>query len=136
MADDPIKAKWTPVDPATAEALTNQTQSPGRAFRIGPDAVPEQLRNLPGAVAFYASTYITAMPLPLDVKAELEVTVVRHDGDTGKAYNYLFATSTDSKLYFHGPHKDFAAHHFNTASSVSIGNLFGHPFVVRYQRKP
>ena len=136
MANDPAKAKWTPIDSATAKNLIDQSAAPGQVFPLEASAVPEQLRNLPGAVSYFASSYSAPIALTPSISAGGEYAVVRHDGDTAKAYNYIFATSTDQKLYFSGPHKDFPAHHFTTSTSVSAETLFGQPFVVTWKREP
>lgn len=135
MTNDPAKAKWTPIDYEAAKSLTAATDAPGQAFPIASNAVPLQLRNLPGVVSFFASSYVAPILLSPEITAQGEVTAVRHDGDTAKAYNYIFAVSTDQKMYFSGPHKNFPAHHFASSASVPIESLFGHPFVVTWKRE-
>ena len=112
----------------TAKNLVDQSSSPGVVFPVGSNAVPQQLRNIPGAVSFFVSSYVAPVPVTPSVTAGGEFALVRHDGDTAKAYNYIFATSSDGNVYFCGPHKDFPSHHFATSTSVPIEQLFGHPF--------
>ena len=52
--------------------------------------------------------------------------VVRTDADRSKAYNFVFATSSNGAVCFNGPYKDFAEHHFATGSGIPIERLFGH----------
>lgn len=52
--------------------------------------------------------------------------IVRSDGGTLKAYNYVLASSADGRVYFNGPYKDFPSHHFFSSSQVTIESLFGH----------
>jgi hypothetical protein len=66
------------------------------------------------------------VPIAAGVTAAGEYAVVRHQGDA-RAYNYLFASSSDGCVYFAGPHTNFAAHHFDAAGPVPVGSLFGNP---------
>ena len=75
------------------------------------------------------SSYAAPVPLTPGLSAGGEIALVRHDGDMAKAYNYVFATSSNGQVCFSGPHKDFPAHHFATSTSVPVESLFGHPFV-------
>ncbi len=61
-----------------------------------------------------------------------EMAVVRTNAGFAKAYNYVFATSSDGAVYFNGPHKNFAEHHFAAGSEMPIEKLFGHaPFTKK-----
>lgn len=127
MGDDSRKVKWTPVTSTTAKHLTDLTATPGLVYPVASNAVPDQLKVIPGVVNFYVSSYAQPIPLPQGVTAGGEIALVRHDGETAKAYNYLFATSSNGIVCYTGPHKDFASHHFATSTAVPIGSLFGHP---------
>jgi hypothetical protein len=128
MTDDPSKAKWHTIDPATALTLTNQTEKPGLVYPVASNALPQQLQNLPGFVTFHVSSYGPPINLTPGMAAGGEIAVVRHDQGIGKAYNYIFGTSSNGQVCFTGPHKDFPAHHFATTAPVPIESLFGHPF--------
>jgi len=128
MTDDPSNVKWHVINSTTAKHLTDQTATPGLVYPVASYAIPYQLKNIPGIVDFYVSSYAMPIPLTPGIAADGEIAVVRHDGDTAKAYNYIFATSSNGQVYFSGPHKDFPSHHFATSTSVPIESLFGHPF--------
>jgi hypothetical protein len=123
----PPMTKWHPMTPAIARELTQRTTTPGTVFQVDADAIPEQLRNIPGAVSFFVSSYEQGVPLPSAVTASAELAVVRHDGDTAKAYNWVLACSSDGGSYFAGMHKRFEAHHFATSKAVPVESLFGNP---------
>lgn len=101
--------------------------TPGVIFPIGSNALPEQLHALPGAASYFVSSYIQGIPLTPGMTAGGEYAVVRHDGGTAKAYNYLFATSSDGQVYFAGPYKGIPSHHFAASKEVAVEGLFGHP---------
>jgi hypothetical protein len=78
-------------------------------------------------VSYFVSSYIQGVPVSPGVTAGGEYAVVRFEGDTGKAYNYLFATSSDGQVYYAGPYKGLPSHHFPASSRVPIESLFGNP---------
>ena len=127
MADQPSKADWKEIDAVAAKSLTDQTSTPGLVYPVPPDAIPPQLKRIKGAVDFYVSSYAMPIPLAAGLDARGENAAIRRDGDIAKGYNWLFATSTNGKVYFSVLHKDFPAHHFATSTSVPVENLFGHP---------
>lgn len=92
-----------------------------------------KVQNMPNGNArarpgLLVSSYAMPISLTPGIAAGGEIALVRHDGNTAKAYNYIFATSSNGQVYFSGPHKDFPSHHFVTSTSVPVENLFGHPF--------
>jgi hypothetical protein len=127
MTDGCPKTKWHPVEPTIVKRLTEGTTTPGFVFPVGASAVPQQLHGMPGAVSYFVSSYIQGAPVAPGMTAGGEYAVVRHDGDTAKAYNYVFGTSSDGHVYFAGPHKDFPSHHFAVSKAVPVESLFGHP---------
>jgi hypothetical protein len=128
MSNDPNRARWHRIDPKTAKRLTEASSSPGVVFPVRSDAVPAEFHDIKGVTSYFMSSYTAPVPLTPHLTAGAEVAVVRHDDATAKAYNYIFATSSDGQVYFSGPHKAFAAHHFATSEAVPVQNLFGHPF--------
>jgi hypothetical protein len=118
--------KWTPISPPAAEKLTQATSSPGVVFPVATNMLPAGLQAMPGAVSYFVSGYTSPMSLPKGLTAGGEMIVVRTEGDLGKAYNYLFATSNNGQVCFNGPHKHFEGHHFSATSAVNISELFGH----------
>jgi len=128
MGDTPSKAKWHQIDAVTAKTLSNHSSTPGVVYPVGSSGIPQQLQGIPGAVSFFVSSYGAPIPITPGITAGGELAVVRHDANTAKAYNYIFATSSNGLVYFSGPHKDFPSHHFPASSSVPIESLFGHPF--------
>jgi hypothetical protein len=98
-------------------------------FPVATNALPDGLQGMPGAVSYFVSGYTTPVPLPQGVTVGGEMVVVRTEADLGKAYNHVFATSTDGQVRFNGPHKHFAGHHFPASSAVVVSSPFGHhPF--------
>lgn len=128
MADDPSKVKWHAIDSIVAKHLTDYTNTPGLVYPVAPTAIPHQLQKLRGTVDYYVSSYAMPIQLTPGIAAGGEIAVVRYDGDIAKAYNYIFATSSNAMVYFCGPHKGFPSHHWATSTSVSVESLFGHPF--------
>jgi hypothetical protein len=128
MSNDPSKAKWHEIDSTAARRLTEQTATPGLVYPVAPDAIPAQLKTIPGAVDYYVSSYATPIPLTSGITAGGEIAVIRLDEGIGKADNYIFATSSNRLVYFTGPYKGIPSHHFTTSVPVPINGLFGHPF--------
>lgn len=128
MTDDATKAKWHIIDATTARHLTAQTATPGLVYPVASNAIPDQLKKIRGVVDFYVSSYASPISVTPGISAGGEIAVVRHDRDTAKAYNYIFATSSNGRVCYSGPHKGIATHHFATSTAVAIENLFGHPF--------
>jgi hypothetical protein len=128
MSADPAKAKWHAIALDAAKKLTEYTSTPGLVYPVSPAAIPYQLRSIPGTKDFYVSSYAMPIQVTPGIAAGGEIALVRHDGDTAKAYTYIFATSSNAMVYFSGPHKDFPSYHYATSTSVAIESLFGHPF--------
>lgn len=80
---------------------------------------------MPGAASYFIDVYADPLDLGNNTIAGGELAVIRNDKGLWKAYNYVFASSGDGLVYFNGPYKDFAEHHFSSTSSVSLENLFG-----------
>ncbi len=123
--DDP-RAKWHQLDPAALRALTEPSANPGVVYPVGTNALPVQIRQMPGVVAFFASSHITPTPMANSATAGAEFVVVRSAGELHKAYNYVVATSSDGKVYFNGPHYNFPGHHFASTAPVPVEALFSH----------
>ena len=128
MTDDLSKVKWHAIDSVAAKGLTDYTNTPGLVYPVASTAIPHQLQKLPGIVDYYVSSYTMPIQLTPGIAAGGEIAVVRYDGDIAKVYNYIFATSSNTMVYFSGPHKDFPSHHWATSTSVPVESLFGHPF--------
>jgi hypothetical protein len=126
MSDTSKKIKWHPIDPATVRQLTAATAAPGIVFRVDSNAVPQQLHRIQGAVSYFVSSYVQGVVVAPGLTAGGEYAVVRHEGDA-RAYNFLFATSSNRQVFYAGPHKDFAAHRFATSTAVPVESLFGNP---------
>jgi hypothetical protein len=127
MVDDASRAKWHEIGSTAAKMLIECTATPGLVYPVASTAIPDQLRRIPGLVDFYVSSYAMPIPVAPGVAAAGELALLRHQGGTSKAYNYIFATSSNGLVCFSGPHKDFSSHHFSTSAAVPIESLFGHP---------
>jgi hypothetical protein len=119
--------KWRPMDESAARKLTNVTLSPNVVYpvQLPVSAAPSNFRDMPGAVSYYASNFLSPV-LSKGVTVDGEFVVARTDGDLVKAYNYMMATSSNGSVYYSGPYKDFPAHHIQMSSPVIVSNLFGH----------
>jgi len=85
-----------------------------------------------GVASYFVSVYTAEVSIAPGITAGAEAAVVRTDGSLAKAYNFVFATSSNGQVCFTGPFKDFPEHHFATDAGVSVESFFGHgPF-----RKP
>lgn len=126
MNADDSRAKWTIIDPVALEALTKNTSSSGVIFPIGTNLLPIPLQQMSGAVSYFVSNYAQPMLLANGVTAGGELAVVRTDGELGKAYNYIYATSGNGNVVFNGPYYHFPQHHFTSTSSIAVNTLFGH----------
>ena len=125
MSSDDMFRKWTPIDHNALLELSKCTTSPG-IHQIGTTALPSPIQQMPGAVSYFVSTYSTPIDVGSSTFAGGEMAVVRTDEGIWKAYNYVFASSGDGRVYFNGPYKDFPGHHFSSTSQVSLESLFGH----------
>src|SRR5262245_49819154 len=105
MADDPSKVKWHVIGGATAKRISEQTTTPGLVYPVASNAIPEQLKKIRGVVDFYVSSYAGPISVTPSISAGGEIAAVRHDGETAKAYNYVFATSSNGQVIYSGPHK-------------------------------
>jgi hypothetical protein len=121
--------KWHQMDEIAASDLTKMTKSPGNIFTLPIDSAPSNLQQMPGAVSYFVSDYIMPQVVMNGLSIGGEIVIARTEGETLKAYNFVFATSSDGYVYFNGPHKDFENHHINKNSPIPIESLFGHtPF--------
>ena len=116
--------KWHPIDPSALSHMQQFSTSQG-IHHIGTTAMPAQLHAMPGALSYFVSAYTTPIPSGNNTMAGGELAVVRNDSGTLKAYNYVFASSGDGRVYFNGPYKDFPSHHFASSSPVPIECLSG-----------
>jgi hypothetical protein len=123
------RKKWTKVNHSAVAQLVQASSSAAVVFPLPTSALPANLKQMPGAVSYYVSAYSSSLELSSNLTAGGEMAVVRTDADRAKAYNFIFATSSDGAVYFNGPYKDFAEHHFATDTAIPIDRLFGHtPF--------
>ena len=125
MSIEEMKLKWHPIDKAALLELSKYTTSPG-IHQLGTTALPLQIQPMPGAASYFVSAYSNPVNLGNNTIVGGELAVVRNDNGLWKAYNYVFASSADDRVYFNGPYKNFPQHHFSTTASVSLENLFGH----------
>jgi hypothetical protein len=121
---DPYFPKWHPIDQPALSQMRQFSTSAG-IHQLGTTGMPMQLHGMPGAVSYFVSAYSSPIPIGSHTMAGGEMVVVRNDGGTLKAYNYVLASSGDSRVYFNGPFKDFSSHHFASSSPVAIESLFG-----------
>jgi len=128
VADDVKITKWHSMDEIAARALTAKTQAPDRVFPVPLSGLPVGIQEMAGLVSAYASHYLTTQPVLGGVSAVGEFAAVRTESASAKAYNYVFGVSSDGKVYFAGPFKDFPAHHFQSSQPIPVVSLFvGHP---------
>lgn len=129
MSKSDQKMEWHQMDKIAASELIQHTQSPDLVYPIPIDKLPSRLQKIPGAVSYFVSGYLKHEELSNNLTVGGEIVIARTEGETGKAYNYVIATSGDGNVYFNGPYKDFENHHFDKNSSIPIESLFGHtPF--------
>lgn len=128
--------KWHPMSEAEAQSITNATKSPGLVYSLPIEEAPSNLQQMPGARSYFVSDYLTTIAFKDGLKIGNEIVIERTEEKLTKAYNFAVATSSDGKVYFNGPYKDFEGHNINSASSVPIVSLFGHsPFTVTANTK-
>lgn len=125
MSSDEILRKWHPIDQGALLELSKYTTSPG-IHQLGTTALPSQIQPMPGAASYFVRAYSSPINMGNNTIAGGELVVVRNDQGLWKAYNYVFASSGDGRLYFNGPHKNYPEHHFLSTSAVSLESLFGH----------
>lgn len=124
MSSEIFFPKWTPIDQAALESMQQFTTSPG-IHSLGTTALPMPLQQMPGVVSYFVSEYSMPVPIGNNTVVGGELAVVRADGGTNKAYNYVFASSNDGRVYFNGPFKNFPEHHFTLSNQVPLEKLFG-----------
>ena len=125
MTTEGFFPRWHLIDQGSLSNMQQFTTSPG-IHQLGTTALPAQIQQMPGAVSYLVSQYSAPIPLGSNTVAGGEFVVVRTDGETHKAYNYIFASSADQRVYFNGPFKSFPNHHFSSTSEVALESLFGH----------
>lgn len=112
------------IDSAAAQALTTFTNSPGVIYPVGTNALPVQLKQMPGVASYYVSGYVNPQVLANGLTVGGEMLVARIDGATTKNYNYVFGTNSNNNVQFTGPFKGFG-HHVMSGQSVPVNSLFG-----------
>ena len=125
MSSDDMLRKWTPIDKNALSEISKLTTSPG-IHQLGTTALPSPIQQMPGAVSYFVSAYSAPITMGSNTVAGGELAVIRTDQGMWKAYNYVFASSGDGRVYFNGPYKTFPDHHFSSTSQVSLESLFGH----------
>ena len=124
-----LSRRWTLVDQQAAAQITRVTSTPGIVFPLNVSAVPQAIQQMAGVVSYFVSGYTTQYHVQQGITAGGELALVRTEGSSTKAYNYIFATSSNGQIYFNGPYKEFKGHHFDTSAAISVSSLFGHgPF--------
>ena len=120
--------KWHSMDKLAAQQLVDATQSPGVVFpvELPMRAALSQFQAIPGAVSYFVSNFLNPVVSSNGLTIGGEIVLARTDAELVKNYNYMFATSTDAKLYFCGPFKNFDPHHFQSSTPVPVETLFGH----------
>jgi hypothetical protein len=111
--DKPVepRSKWTELDHAAGEEIAVATNTPGQILVLPLTALPNGIAKMPGAISYFVSAYTAPKVVSPALTVGGEMAVLRTDAGLRKAYNYVFATSSDGKLYFNGPYKDFTGHH-------------------------
>ena len=123
------RKKWTKVDQSAVAELVHASSSPGVVFPLPISALPDNLKQMPGAVSYFVSSYTSPVSLSSALTAGGEMAVIRTDADRAKVYNYVFATSSNGAVCFNGPYKNFPEHHLDIGRAIPIEVLFGHsPF--------
>lgn len=125
MSNDKMIRKWTPIDQSALSEISKCTTSPG-IHQVGTTALPFPMQQMPGAAAYFVSAYSTPIVMGSNTLAGGELAVLRTNQGLWKAYNYVFASSGDGRVYFNGPYKNFPEHHFSSTSQVTLESLFGH----------
>lgn len=126
MPTDDLLRKWTPIDGVALARIQECSPSTG-IHSLDASVLPSQIQRMPGAVSYFVCAYPTPVRIGNnETIAAGELAVVRKDAELWKAYNYVIASSGDGRVYFNGPYKHFAEHHFTSTSDVSLESLFGH----------
>jgi|SRR3990172_8743672 len=126
MSNDELFPKWSPFGPNALLELSKCMPS-SSIHQLEATALSSQIQKMPGVAFYFAKPY--SMPVTIgstDTFARGEFVVVRRDQEMWKAYNFVFGSSRDDRLYFNGPYKNFTEHHFKSTSEVSLESLFGH----------
>lgn len=123
------RPRWTPIDKTAVEKITAASTTPGLVLPLPVADLPESIQPMPGIVSYCVSSYAAPISIGSALTAGGELAVVRTDGDLNKAYNYIFASSSNGEVYFNGPYKDFAQHHSPKRKPVIYFTIFGNtPF--------
>jgi hypothetical protein len=121
-----VPTKWTKIDAAAAQKLTEATECPGVVYPIDISDVPSSLKAIRGIQSCFVTAYTSGVQADAGTLATGEIALVRRDGDIPKGYNYVIATSSGPERYFAGPFKLFDGHHMSTTDGVAVASLFGH----------
>lgn len=117
--------EWHEVDFNAASELTKATKAPDQVYRFDISNAPENFTRMPGACSYFVSAYKNPVEISGEVKVGGEMVVGRTHKDLLKNYLYYFASSSDGKVCFAGPYKDFYGHHIASSEPVDIETLFG-----------
>ena len=125
----PRRTTWVPIDRSQAEHLTRATSAPGSVFELAASALPAGLTRMQGALSYFASGYTSSVNSQPGLTIGGKMLVFRTQGQTLKAYGYVFATSSDRQVYFEGNYKFFPGHHSPVGAPIAVSSLFdGIPF--------
>jgi hypothetical protein len=122
----PLNA-WNKCDETMATQLTACTYNPGHVYPFPTDALPQNMQQgMPGLQDAYVSGYCNQSEVSENFTALGEFAVARTESDLGKGYNYAFGVSSDGDVYFAGPYKSFAEHHWASSEPTPVSALFGY----------
>lgn len=126
MGDNSEPFEWHQMDLNAASELTKATETPGQVYQFDIEDAPKNFVRMSGACSYFVSAYMDTIETKGDVKVGGELLVGRTEHDLLKNYLYYFASSSDNKVFFAGPYKDFSGHHIATSTPIDVKTIFGH----------
>ncbi len=119
------RCQWHKVTEDQAKAITGCTTHPDEVYAYPLSGLLSSMQGISGIESAYVSGAIESFDVPGEMKAFCELVVIREEGLTARAYNWIFA-STGTDVYMYGPETNFPEHHIPVGDPIPIHSLFGH----------
>ena len=116
---------WKKADYTMAVQLTACTTYPGKVFPCSITALDSSLTGISGLKDAWISGYAKPTLLTPTVSGMGGFVVEREDKGTGKGYVSEFVMDGSGQLWWKMLAKPYPGHHFEPASGINLGALFG-----------
>jgi hypothetical protein len=116
---------WHKADYTMAVQLTACTHYAGQLFPCSITALDSNLTGIRGLKDAWISGYAQPTLLTPTISGMGGFVVEREDKGTGKGYVWEFVMDGSGQVWYQGLQKPYPGHHFDPASGINLGTLFG-----------